>query len=175
MTEPTTAPGFPESAMLDAFFRLDPHSRVPVSQLAQLLAASERHLHAILSADGLRPRPDSVPWGEAAAHLFDAWPLSRIVDALGSDLARRIPADYHPVRVSWAVPRFIIRAIEHQAALARVHDPRIDPAATDGRFTSSSVDDYVAAILFNEIQPATVAALGDDSAFIQAYFYPPIE
>jgi len=41
-----------------------------------------------------------------------------------------------------------------------------------GGFHSPSVDDYVADILFNEIQPATVAALAHDAAFVQAYHYP---
>ena len=91
---------------------------------------------------------------------------------LGTDAGQYIPADYHPVRVSRAVPRFIVRAMEHQVAVMRSHDPRINPAVRDGRLASSSMDDYVGDVLFNEIQPVTVAALGHDSAFVQAYFYP---
>jgi hypothetical protein len=70
---------------------------------------------------------------------------------------------------------FIVRAIRHQAALLRTHDPRVNPRTADPRFVSPSVDDYVADILYNEIQPATVTALADDEAFLEAYHYPPLD
>jgi hypothetical protein len=34
------------------------------------------------------------------------------------------------------------------------------------------VDDYVADLLFNQIEPATVAAFGGDGAFLAAYHFP---
>ena len=59
--------------------------------------------------------------------------------------------------MTWSIPIFIVRAIEHQAA-----------AACHAR----GVDDYVADVLFSEIQPATVEAFRQDTAFLRAFHYP---
>jgi hypothetical protein len=167
------APRFPRPETLAAFFRMDRQSRVRVSRLARLLDAPAREVRHILRSEGVELRGDSVEWGEAAACLFDAWPRARIIQALGPDRAHLVPPAFHPVRVRWAIPLFIIRAIEHQAALLRAADPREHPGAPDPRFASPSVDDYVADILFNEIQPSTVATLArDDETFLEAYRYP---
>ena len=132
-------------------------------------------MRKVLRAEGVALGADSVGWGEAAAYLFDAWPRAQIIEALGPDLAQSIPPAFRPARVGWDIPAFIIRALQHQAALMRASDPRVSPAAMSARFISPSVDDYIADILYNEIQPGTVVALADDSAFVQAYHYPPLD
>ena len=93
----------------------------------------------------------------AAAYLFDAWPRAAILAALGQEHAGRIPAQFHPVRVDWSIPVFIVRAMEHQAA---------------GAVSPRRVDDYMADLLFNEIQPETLLAFRDDPGFLAAYHYP---
>ena len=105
--------------------------------------------------EGGRRRSDTLPLAEAAGYLFDAWPRARLLETLGSAHARRVPEQFHPTPVTWSVPFFIVRAREHQAAA----DPR-------------GVDDYVADLLFNEIEPQTVLALRDDPAFLAAYHFP---
>jgi len=120
-------------------------------------------------------RRDSVAWGEAAACVFDAWPRVQLIAALGSDSAHIIPSAYHPAPVQWEIPIFIVRALQHQAAAMRENDPRVNAEAAVARLTSSSLDDYIADVLFNEIQPATVVELSHDPAFAQAYHYPFID
>lgn len=168
------ASAFPSRKALARFFRKDTRQRVHVPQLAQLLGARDEQVREMLRSEGVQPGIDSIEWGEAAGYLFDAWPRTQIIDALGTDHARLIPPAYHPTRVQWQIPLFILRAIEHQAALMRENDPRVN-AAAGGRFTSTSAEDYITDILFNEIQPATVEALGHDPAFLQAYYYPPLD
>lgn len=154
---------FPRPEVLAGFFRMDPRGRVRVPALAQLLGAPDSRVREVLLGEGVELRFDSLGWGEAAGYLFDAWPRARIIAALGPD-ARRIPAAFHPARVRWRIPRFILRAMQHQAALLRENDPL---------FVSPAVEDYIADILFTEIEPSTVAHLATDRAFFAAYHYPP--
>lgn len=169
------APRFPYSRNVLAFFRRNRQARVRVSQLARLLDAPVEQVKHILHLEGVELRNNSVEWGEAAACLLDAWPRHRIIQALGPASGRFVPSEYHPERVCWAIPFFIVRAIEHQAALMRAQDPRVNPDASHPRFVSLSVADYVADILFNEIEPTTVAALARDPGFIEAYLFPPVD
>ncbi len=152
-------PRFPHPETLAGFFRRDRQDHVPVSELAVLLDAQVEQVRDILRSDGVALRCDAVEWGEAAGYLFDAWPRARILDALGPESVRSIPPAFRPARVCWRIPIFVLRAIRHQAAALQ----------------APSLEDYVADILFNEIQPSTVVALADDSAFLQAYHYPPVD
>lgn len=154
---------------------MDQRRRVRVPMLARLLGASAEQVREVLLNEGVQLRSDSVEWGEAAAYLFDAWPRAQIIDALGPDAARLIPAAFHPAGVHWRIPLFILRAIEHQAALMHENDPRVNPAAIEGHFISPALEDYIADILFAEIHPSTVADLASDTAFVEAYHYPPFD
>jgi hypothetical protein len=165
---------FPRREVLAGFFRTDPRGRVRVPALAQLLGAPDSRVRDVLLGDGVELRFDSLAWGEAAGYLFDAWPRARIIAALGPDATRLIPAAFHPTRVRWRIPIFILRAMRHQAALMREHDPRVNAGATAPHFLSPAVEDYIADILFTEIQPSTVAHLETDRAFFAAYHYPPL-
>lgn len=167
-------PRFPPSPALAGFFRMR-RDRAGVGELALLVDAPARLVRDILRSDGVDPRHESIAWGEAAGYLFDAWPRARILEALGPELARAIPAAFHPKPVRWRLAPFIVRAMRHQAALLHAGDPRLHPGGAAGRFASASVDDYVADILFNEIQPATVTAFADDRAFLEAWHYPPVD
>jgi hypothetical protein len=152
------APPFPPRELLARFFALDGRrARVPLAQLAGLLGMRPGALRAMLLAEGGRRNVESIPWPEAAAYLFDAWPRAAILAALGQEHAGRIPAQFHPVRVDWSIPVFIVRAMEHQAA---------------GAVSPRRVDDYMADLLFNEIQPETLLAFRDDPGFLAAYHYP---
>jgi hypothetical protein len=168
-------PAFPAPELLARFFRMDHRQRVRVATLAHLLGAPGSQVREVLESEGVQLPFDSLEWGEAAAYLLGAWPRTQIIDALGPNVARLIPSAFHPARVRWGIPLFIIRAMKHQAALMRENDPRVNAAATDGHFISPAVEDYIADILFTEIQPATVADLAGDAAFLQAYHYPPLD
>ncbi len=170
----SSTPRFPGRETLAEFLGMDRRKRVRIPALAQLLGAPDEQVREVLLSEGVRLRFDSLEWGEAAGYLFDAWPRARIIDALGPDLAHLIPAAFHPARVRWRIPLFILRAMEHQAALMRENDPRVNAAAANRHFISPAVDDYIADILFTEIQPSTVEDLASDAAFREAYHYPPL-
>ncbi|MEO8383273.1 MAG: hypothetical protein ABI779_26690 [Acidobacteriota bacterium] len=168
-------PRFPGRETLAALLRMDRRQRVRVPALAQLLGAPEEQVRQVLLSEGVELHVDSVEWGEAAGYLFDAWPRAQIIDTLGPGLALLVPSAFHPARVQWQIPLFILRAMEHQAALMRHNDPRVNAAAIDGHFRSPALEDYIADILFTEIQPSTVADLAADPAFFDAYHYPPLD
>ncbi|MGZ5441672.1 MAG: hypothetical protein ACXW5U_26050 [Thermoanaerobaculia bacterium] len=175
MSARSNPPRFPRRETLAGLLGMDRRRRVGVPALAQLLGAPEVQVREVLHGEGIQLGLDSVEWGEAAGYLFDAWPRAQIIDALGPTLAHLIPAAFHPARVRWRIPLFILRAMEHQAALLRENDPRVNAAATAGYFVSPAVEDYIADILFTEIQPSTVADLASDAAFLEAYHYPPLD
>ncbi|MEO8382689.1 MAG: hypothetical protein ABI779_23730, partial [Acidobacteriota bacterium] len=109
MSAESNALRLPPPETLAEFFRMDQRSRVRVRQLAQLLAAPDEQVREVLRAGGVELRFDSMEWGEAAAYFFDAWPRAQIIDTLGPDLASRIPSAFHPARVQWQIPLFILR------------------------------------------------------------------
>jgi len=66
----------------------------------------------------------------------------------------------------------IVRAMEHQAAAGWRRDPRVLLSVSPNHTAARGVHDYVADLLFNEIQPETLAALDGDPAFVAAYNFP---
>ena len=152
------APTFPRSESLARFFRMPPASLVALPEVAALLGTSIPTFRAMLRDEGTLPPDGPIPWTEAASYVFDAWPRAQLMDALGPDAASIFPRDFHLARVDWRIPIFILRAMEHQAAAS-----------------ARGVADYVADLLYNEIQPATLGAFRDDSEFLRAFHYPVID
>jgi hypothetical protein len=140
---------FPPDDVLGRFFRMPRSERIRVPLLVELLGAPAAQVNALLQREGVT----SVGWNDAAMYLFDAWPRTRIINALGAELAAGIPALWHPAPVTWQIPPFIVTALERQAG-------------------SGSIDDYVADTLYCEIHEDTVATLAADRAFAEAYAYP---
>jgi hypothetical protein len=169
--DPAT-PKFPLHEHLARFFATDPRRRVPLAHVAELLGIPTEMVRSMLDSEGGRRRSDTLPWAEAAAYLFDAWPRAQLLDALGPDKASRVPADFHPTRVSWSIPIFIVRAMEHQAAAAWRLDPRVLTSITPNHTAARGVDDFVTDLLFNEIRPETLDAFRGDPAFLAAYNFP---
>jgi hypothetical protein len=161
------SPRFPPPESLSRFFRLDPRTRVPLAQVAELLGTTPDHLRATLRDELPRSRTASMAWTEAAAYLFDAWPRADLLAALGPDSVELIPPAFHLTRVRWSLPIFVVRAMEHQAARAWQDDPRLRRTLPARR-----IDDYLADLLYAEIQPETVSAFRDDRAFLRAFYYP---
>ncbi|HYC88572.1 MAG TPA: hypothetical protein VEO54_05125 [Thermoanaerobaculia bacterium] len=154
------APRFPLRETLARFFRLDPRSRIPLDEAARLAGTTTERFRALLLADGAHDSSTSIPWPEAAAYLFDAWPRARILDALGPGFAEIIPPDFRLTRVDWSLPIFLVRALGHQAA--RVSHAR-------------GIDDYVADLLYCAIEPETLDAFRDDREFLRAFHFPVLD
>jgi hypothetical protein len=152
-------PQFPTAESLTRFFRTDPRARIPLARLAPLLGVSPDAARVILQEEGGHHPDDGIPWSEAAALLFDTWPRAAILDSLGPQAGRVIPAQFRPALVCWRVPRFVLRAMEHQAARACSAHPR-------------PIDDYIADVLSAAIEPETLAAFRHDASFVRAFHYP---
>lgn len=146
---------FPLHQSLVRFFAADRRKPVALARVAELLGVTTEMLRSRLDAEGGRRDAGTLPWAEAAGYLFDAWPLARLLETLGPGHAHRVPRDFHPARVAWSIPVFIVRAMEHQAAAE-----------------STGVHDYVSDLLFNQIQPETLIAFREDPAFLAAYHFP---
>lgn len=166
------APVFPLHEPLVRFFATDPRKRVALSAVAELLGITTAMFRAILKSEGGRRPSDTLPWAEAAGYLFDAWPRAQLLETLGPEHAHRVPRDFHPTRVMWSIPIFIVRAMEHQAAAEWRRDPRVQRSITPNHTAARGVHDYVTDLLFNQIQPETLVAFRDDPAFLAAYHYP---
>jgi hypothetical protein len=169
------APTFPRHETLLRFFRMPPDALVALSEVAELLGTTASTLRAMLRDDGAQRLDGSIPWTEAAAYVLDAWPRARILDALGSGAASLIPEDFHLTLVDWPVPIFILRAMEHQAAASWRNDPRVRRSLAVNPADARGVADYVADLLYNEIQPTTLAAFRDDRSFLRAFHYPIVD
>jgi hypothetical protein len=166
------APLFPLHEPLARFFAADRRKRVPLSQVAELLGVTAEMFRAILQSEGGRRAAGTLSWDEAAGYLFDAWPRAQLLEALGPEHARRVPQHFHPTRVAWSIPIFIVRAMEHQAAAEWGRDPRVAASLTPNPLVARGVHDYVTDLLFNEIRPETLVAFRDDPAFLAAYNFP---
>jgi hypothetical protein len=121
---------------------------------------------------GGRRRGDTLAWAEAAAYLFDAWPRAQLLDTLGPEHARLVPHQFHPTRVTWSIPIFIVRAMEHQAAAEWRLDPRVQRSLSPNHTAARGIHDYVTDLLFNAIEPQTVVVFRNDPDFLAAYNYP---
>lgn len=166
-----TEPRFPLHEPLARFFAADRRKRVRASEVAELLGVTTEGFRSLLASEGGHGDCETLPWSEAAAYLFDAWPRGQLLEALGPG-ALRVPAAFHPTRVAWLIPVFIVRAMEHQAAEAWRRDPRVLGSVTPNHTTARGVHDYVTDLLFSEIAPETLLAFADDPAFLAAYRYP---
>lgn len=168
-------PQFPAAESLRRFFGADPRVPVPLAELASLLGVPREAARAILEEEGGHPPDGPIAWSEAAALLFDAWPRIAIIDALGPELGRLIPAEFRLVPVRWSVSIFVLRALEVQARRAWYGDPRGRLGLVPDAGHSRELDDYIADLLHAAIEPATLAALGDDDSFRRAFQYPMLD
>jgi len=172
--DPAT-PLFPLREQLLRFFYSGPRRRVPISEVAELVGTTTETFRSILKSEGGRRRFDTISWPEAAGYLFDAWPRAQLLVTLGHPHALRVPELFHPTRVTWSIPIFIVRAMQHQAAAEWRRDPRVQASISPNHTDARGVHDYVADLLFNDIQPETLVAFRDDPAFLAAYHYPSLD
>ena len=166
------SPRFPLHETLVRFFQMDSQSRLEIVEVAELLGTTRDVFESMLRDEGGRQPGDGLTWAEAASYVFDAWPRARIIAALGQASAKLIPAAAHLTSVQWALPIFIVRAMEQQAAAAWQRDPRLLASVSSNHTSARGVEDYVADLLFSQIQPETLVAFRDDSDFLRAYHYP---
>lgn len=172
--EPAATP-FPLPETLTRFFRRNPRSRVPVAEAAALAGMSEKTFRTLLRAEGGHGSGSTLSWSEAAAYLFDAWPRARVLDALGPAASETIPPEFHLTRVDWSLPVFLVRALEHQAARDRQHDPRLGRAVPVNPAHGRWIDDYVADVLYADVREETLTAFRNDREFLRAFHFPMIE
>lgn len=169
------APTFPGRESLLRFFSLPAQASVAVEEVAELLGIAVDIFREVLRAEESEPVDGTILWTEAAGYLLDAWPRADILDALGAEASALLPSQFQLVSVTWSLPIFLVRAIEHQAMTIWTSTARLPGRSVTGGPSSRHVQDYVSDVLFNEIQPETVRALEHDSGFAAAYRYPAID
>jgi hypothetical protein len=145
---------FPSRADLIRFLT----GRTPLSihEAARILGWSAARVRRRASADGVMLPGGLVPWTEVAFALFTARPRALVLDTLG-DAVDLLPHDLQLTRPAWDVPIYLVRAMEEQAR-------RTQPAR--------AVDDYVADLLHQAIDPRLIESLRRDPLFAAAYDYP---
>jgi len=156
----------------DTRFRLPPRplllrlltDRAPVSldDAARLLGTTASRVRREAAENRVLLPGARVPWEDVAFELFAAWPRALILETLGEAI-HVVPSDLHLTRPGWSLPIYLVRAMEEQARTSPICS-----AATRPR----SVDDYVADLLHQAIDPEAIARLREDATFVAAYEYP---
>lgn len=153
-------PRFPTPAHLAWFFRERP--TLTTKEAGDVLGWLDAQVHfRALDEGGLLPG-DRVAWEDVAFWLLSVWPRAWLMETLGP-AARLLPDGLHLTHIPWELPRYIVRAMERQAAL------RCTPDDVQHQIT---VQDYVARVLHLAIEPDTAEALAGDPVFADAYDYP---
>ena len=131
---------------LARFFASDRNASVSVAETAELLGMTTAQAGRFAEVEG------ALSWEEVAYHLFGIRSRAELLAAAGPD---GVPAELQLERVAWRLPRYVLRAMRHQAAQER-----------------RTLDDYVADVLHERIDLETVEALRDERAFIEAFYFP---
>lgn len=147
----------PHAALVRFLTRCVP---VPLSEAARLLGRTEAEVRLGAAANGALIRDGLVPWSEVAFELFAAWPRALILDTLGNR-TDVVPAGLHLTQPGWSIPAYIVRAMEEQSRTVSGPGGSV-----------RGVDDYVADLLHQAIDPSVITELLRDPAFLVAYDYP---
>ena len=160
----TSPHGFPSRSALLRFLR--ERSPVTLDEASRVLGSTvHRMLHLARENNVLLPG-DRMPWEDVAFELFSAWPRALVLDTLG-DAVDVVPKNLHLTRPAWDIPIYLVRAMEAQARALRdttMQRRRGSPVR--------GVDDHVADLLHQAINPDAITALRCDDAFVAAYEYP---
>ena len=100
-----------------------------------------------------------VQWRDAARWLLEAWPLATLVNLLDED-AGLLPRGLHPVPLVLTAPAYVLHALRVQWQFG---------AAMHGLPHRAAFADYVADLLRDAVEPATVEMLRHDAEFMRAY------
>jgi hypothetical protein len=151
-------PTFPSSDTLQRFFR----ERRPcsIAEAADLVGYSEAWVRSRAELDGVDLAGGLLPWEDVMLWFLRAWPLALVEDSLPR---AALPPRLRTATVTWRVPLYLLDALERQIEL--------ESARSNDRH-ALTVEQFVAEQLHLVIDDDTVAALRDDSAFMEAWLFP---
>lgn len=151
-------PTLPSPIALQRFFK----ERRPcsIAEAADLVGYSEMWVRRRAAADGIDVSGGLLPWEDVMLWFLRAWPLALVEDAVPRET---LPARLRTTTVTWRLPRYLVDALDRQTELERTR--------SNDRQTLT-VEQYVAEQLHLVIDDDTVAALDDDSGFMEAWLFP---
>ena len=154
-------PTLPSPAVLQRFFR----ERRPcsIAEAADLVGYSAAWVRRRAEIDGIDLAAGLVPWDHVMLWFLRAWPLPLVEDSVPRETLAELPALLRTATVTWRLPRYLLRALDRQIDLetSRSNDRQ-----------ALTVEQYVAEQLHLAIDDDTVASLGDDSGFMEAWLFP---
>jgi hypothetical protein len=154
-------PTLPSPELLQRFFR--ERRACSIAEAADLVGYSVAWVRRRAAIDGIDIAGGVVPWEDVMLWFLRAWPLPLVEDAVPRETLAYLPALLRTTTVTWRLPRYLVRALDRQIDLesARSNDRK-----------ALTVEQYVAEQLHLVIDDDTVAAMRDDSGFMEAWLFP---
>ncbi len=115
------------------------------------------------AVDGIDLTGGFLPWEDVMLWFLRAWPLPLVEDSVPRETLAHLPALLRTTTVTWRLPRYLVHALDRQTAL--------ETARSNDRH-ALTVEQYVAEQLHLAIDDDTVAAMNDDSGFMEAWLFP---
>ena len=154
-------PTLPSPVTLQRFFR----ERRPcsIAEAADLVGFSSAWVRRRAEIDGIDLSGGVIPWEDVMLWFLRAWPLALVEDSVPRETLAYLPSLLRTTTVTWRLPRYLVRALDRQIAL--------ESARSNDRH-ALTVEQYVAEQLHLAIDDDTVAAMNDDSGFMEAWLFP---
>ena len=154
-------PTLPSPEILQRFFR----ERRPcsIAEAADLVGFSEAWVRRRAEIDGIDISRGVLAWEDVMLWFLRAWPLALVEDSVPRETFAELPALLRTTTVTWRLPRYLVRALDRQT--------EIESACSNDRH-ALTVEQYVAEQLHLAIDDDTVAAMNDDSGFMEAWLFP---
>jgi hypothetical protein len=154
-------PTLPSHETLQRFFQ----ERRPcsIAETAELLGYSPGWVRQRAETDGIDLAGGTVPWEDVMLWFLRAWPLALVEDAVPRETLAELPALLRTTTVTWRLPRYLVRALSRQIEL--------ESARSNDRH-ALTIEQFVAEQLHLAVDDDTLAALGNDSAFMEAWLFP---
>jgi hypothetical protein len=154
-------PTLPSPTTLQRFFR----ERRPcsIAEAADIVGYSAAWVRKRAAIDGIDLTDGFLPWEDVMLWFLRAWPLPLVEDSVPRETLAHLPALLRTTTVTWRLPRYLVHALDRQAELESVR--------SNDRH-ALTVEQYVAEQLHLAIDDDTVAAMNDDSGFMEAWLFP---
>jgi hypothetical protein len=154
-------PTLPSPELLQRFFQ----ERRPcsIAEAAELVGYSQAWVRRRAEIDGINVAAGVIAWEDVMLWFLRAWPLPLVENSVPPETLAELPALLRTTTVTWRVPRYLARALDRQIELETMR--------TNDRH-ALTIEQFVAEQLHLAIDDDTVAALGEDAGFMEAWLFP---
>ena len=154
-------PTLPSPTVLQRFFR--ERRACSIAEAADIVGYSAAWVRKRAAVDGIDLTSGLLPWEDVMLWFLRAWPLPLVEDSVPPETLAHLPALLRTTTVTWRLPRYLVHALDRQTEL--------DSVRSNDRHVLT-VEQYVAEQLHLAIDDDTVAAMNDDSGFMEAWLFP---